>query len=383
MKLGSLYSGIGGLDLACEWALGTRTTWQLDLVGADIRRRHWPDAFQIEADVAAVDPHDLPRIDVLCAGFACQDLSVAGRGASREDIDAGTRTGPTYRGVLRFVATLRPEVVVLENVPGLLHHRARLEDDLSGYSLTWSRCRAWDAGAPHIRRRVFVVAVMGDRGSRVIDAPTGGRWTPERTWATPTANNPNEGEDPDTWHARRARLAELGTNGNGAGEPLGQQVRLWATPSARDHKTGELSGRHGTEALNQQVTDYPRSPFGSRLSPDWVEALQGFPAGWTLSTGPRLEVDPSPRWPRGRYPADWDRSQLWPGHDWEPPRTLPDGPPCSGRPARLRALGNAVCPQQGALAIRWAQEYAAYSSRSSQRFLFASANHSALLSLTA
>jgi len=42
--LGSLYSGLGGLDLACEWALGCRTAWQLDLVGAAIRRRHWPDA---------------------------------------------------------------------------------------------------------------------------------------------------------------------------------------------------------------------------------------------------------------------------------------------------------------------------------------------------
>lgn len=42
MRLGSLYSGIGGLDIACEWAWGCRSVWQLDLVGADVRRRHWP-----------------------------------------------------------------------------------------------------------------------------------------------------------------------------------------------------------------------------------------------------------------------------------------------------------------------------------------------------
>ena len=54
---------------------------------------------------------------------------------------------------------------------------------------------------------------------------------------------------------------------------------------------------------------------------------------------------------RGRYPADWDRSIPWPGYAWEPARTIPDGAPMKGRPARLRALGNAVCPQQGALAV--------------------------------
>jgi hypothetical protein len=87
----------------------------------------------------------------------------------------------------------------------------------------------------------------------------------------------------------------------------------------------------------------------------------GFPAGWTdsgrnqmgLFAGAPARQAPkrAPNWPRGRYPADWDRSQLWPGFEWEPSRTIPDGPPVAGRPARLRALGNAVCPQQGALAL--------------------------------
>ena len=345
MKVGSLFAGIGGLDWACEIALGCSTAWQLDLTGADVRRRHWPDALQVEADVAMVDPCDLPRVDVLCAGFACQDLSMAGKQASCDDLDAGARTGPTYRGMLRFVSALRPEIIVLENVPALLHHRDRLETDFAGYGLTWVRCGAWDAGAPHIRRRVFVVGVRGGRAGGVIDAPNGGRRTAERdekTWSTLCGYDGSRGTDPHGIRQGSARLIE--------------EVRTWATPAARDYRTGELSGRNGSEALNQQATDYPRSPFGSRLSPDWTETLQGFPLGWTLSTGPRLEVDPSPRWPRGRYPATWDRSQLWPGYDWEPARTLPDGPPRSGRPARIRSLGNAVCPQSGALAIRTAME---------------------------
>ena len=48
MRIGSLFSGIGGLDRACEWALDGTTSWQLDLVGADVRRRHWPDALQVD-----------------------------------------------------------------------------------------------------------------------------------------------------------------------------------------------------------------------------------------------------------------------------------------------------------------------------------------------
>jgi len=79
----------------------------------------------------------------------------------------------------------------------------------------------------------------------------------------------------------------------------------------------------------------------------------GLPVGWTLPEGAPLHAEPSPRRPRGPYPATWDRSVVWPGYDWEPERTE-SGPPVKGRPARLRALGNAVVPQAGALAIRCA-----------------------------
>lgn len=76
MRIGSMFSGIGGLDLACEWAFpGSATVWQLDLVGADIRRRHWPGVRQVVGDARRVDPRDLEPVEVLCGGFPCQDLS--------------------------------------------------------------------------------------------------------------------------------------------------------------------------------------------------------------------------------------------------------------------------------------------------------------------
>jgi site-specific DNA-cytosine methylase len=419
-RIGSMFAGLGGLDLACEWEFGGTTAWQLDLVGADIRRRHFPDALQVEADVRTVDPLDLPPIDVLCGGFPCTDLSVAGQQAGLD----GEKSG-LYSEVLRFARVLRPDHVVLENVPGLLQYRERLETDWDelGYGLTWVQARALDAGAPHRRSRVFVVARLGGPMVGVLEAPRDGEWTGEerpwatpiakpndgpgagavarggrqaslaqqvRPWATVTAANPNEGEDPASWEARRARQAALGINGNGISEPLAQQVRAWATPSASDASGSRMpaggcsdtglrpDGRKAQVGLNSQVRPWPtplaadaddvkrngrgglpsfnhearQRPFGKRLNPDWTEVLMGLPQGWTEPTGPCLTAERAPLWPRGRYPETWDRSVLWPGFDWEPPRTIPDGQPMRGRPARIRACGNAVCPQQGALAIR-------------------------------
>lgn len=364
MKIGSMFSGIGGLDLACEWALGGRTVWQLDRVGHEVRRRHWPEALQVVADVETVDPSTLPPIDVLCGGFPCQDLSQAGTGAGL----AGERSG-LYREILRFADALDPRLVVIENVRGLLKYRAVLEEDWGsrGYGLTWIRCRALDAGAPHLRERVFVVAERGAVGRGLIEA--GGRpWSP-RPWPTPMAKD-GRGCHGSTqvsleravrpWptatagDAKASGSRSLDSSAAHAGTSLTDAVRpdrvdasrTWATPCATDHKTGGVGQRRGQ--LGGQ-------PPGKRLNPDWVECLMGFPPGWTLPEGPAMEAEPSPRWPRGRHPKDWDRSKPWPGFKWEPARTLPDGPRVMGRPARLRGLGNAVCPQQGALALRaWA-----------------------------
>lgn len=309
MILGSLYSGIGGLDVACEWAFSARTAWQLDLVGADVRRRHWPDALQVEADIATVDPLDLPRVDILCGGFACQDLSCAGLQAGLID---GERTGPTYRHLVRFATALQPDLVVMENVPALLSRwRVHLEHDWGrlGYGLTWVPCMALDAGAPHRRRRVFVVAERGAVGRGVVEVDTGGRWDPV------------------------------------------ESERVWATPTVLDSKVGRKPYVH-TRNGRSLCADLP----GKRLRPEWVEILQGFPQGWTDTEGPLQHVEQAPRWPRGRYPEDWDRTVPWPGYPWEPPRTLPDGPPARGRPARIRALGNAVVPAQASLALRaWSE----------------------------
>ena len=375
MKWGSLFSGLGGLDIAAERAMGGTTVWQLDQVLADVRRRHWPDALQVEADVTTVNPLDLPAIDGLCGGFPCTDLSVAGQGAGLD----GKKSG-LYSEMLRFAGALRPGVVVIENVPALLNYRRRLETDWGalGYGLTFVRARALDAGAPHLRRRVFVLAQAGGRHQGVLEAPRGGVWTPDedglRSWPTTTSTDvkASGAEGYSTASGRHSgttltdavrpwatvKTADAASpdpaSGDGArqgSDGLACEVRAWPTVAARDYKTGELPNRVGSESLSAAGGAASLGQFGRRLSPDWTECLQGFPPGWTNPTGPRMHVERDPRWPRGRYPKGWDRSVEWPGYDWEPARTIPDGKPVKGRPARIRAVGNSVSPQQGALAI--------------------------------
>lgn len=108
MTLGSLFSGIGGLELGLERALGCRTVWQVerDPYARHILARHWPEVERFD-DVRTVGQHNLTPVDLLCGGFPCQDLSAAGKGAGLE----GARSGLWYE-MRRIIDELRPTWVV-------------------------------------------------------------------------------------------------------------------------------------------------------------------------------------------------------------------------------------------------------------------------------
>ncbi len=305
MRVGDLFAGIGGASLSLSVVFpDAETVWQSDLIGEAVRSRHFPDAAQLVGDVRSLDPARLPAVDLLTAGFPCQDLSVAG---SQAGLD-GARSG-LYSEVLRFTKAIRPERVLIENVPALLHYLPRLSADFRtlGYGLTWTVCEAADAGLPHLRRRVFVLAERDVRGRGAVEVDRAVRW-----------------QDGD--------------------------LRTWATATATDYKTpaGFIRQGHPPARIGEQLF----AEQGKRLAPAWVEALMGYPLGWTAPEGGPLSVADIPPPVRGRYPEGWDRSVPWPGFDWEPARTLPDGPPAKGRAARIRGLGNAWSPPQAALAIR-------------------------------
>lgn len=171
MKLGSLFSGIGGFDLGFERA-GFEVAWQVefDKHAQGVLRRHWPDTQQF-GDVREVGKHNLSAVDVLVGGFPCQDLSVAGRRAGL----AGPRSGLFYE-FARIIGELEPAWVVIENVPGLLSSRGGRDmgavlGTLSELGYGWAY-RVLDAqyiGVPQRRKRVFIVGHLGTGGRRAAE----------------------------------------------------------------------------------------------------------------------------------------------------------------------------------------------------------------------
>jgi len=170
MKFGSLFSGIGGFDLGFEQA-GMQCAWQceIDKHARSVLATHWPGVPCIE-DVRDVRRDTVAAVDLICGGFPCQDLSVAGKRAGL----AGERSGLWFE-FHRVLADLRPQWVVVENVPGLLssHRGADFAIVLRGlvelrYGVSWRILDAQYFGVAQRRRRVFIVGSLGDGRSAEI-----------------------------------------------------------------------------------------------------------------------------------------------------------------------------------------------------------------------
>jgi DNA (cytosine-5)-methyltransferase 1 len=181
MKIGSLFSGYGGLDQAVEAVTGGEVVWhcEWDDAPSKVLAARYPDVPNYR-DVSKVDWASVEPVDILTGGFPCQDLSLAGKRAGLKD---GTRSG-LWSEFFKAITILKPRLVVIENVRGLLsasaHSGSGLGDgfvvenagdpplraigavlsDLSsaGYDARWQGVRAADAGAPHNRFRVFIIA---------------------------------------------------------------------------------------------------------------------------------------------------------------------------------------------------------------------------------
>lgn len=177
LTIGSLCSGAcDGLSLGLEWAGLGPTLWQVEI--EDDRRanlaRHWPDADRGVHDVHLAGKTTLAPVGLVCCSSPCQDLSSAGKRAGL----AGDRSGLWFE-CLRVIGELRPEWVVVENVASgarnwVPHVREGLER--LGYTTLPIPIAAADCGAPHLRRRVFVLA-HADRGEQhalTIDGQMGG-----------------------------------------------------------------------------------------------------------------------------------------------------------------------------------------------------------------
>lgn len=161
MTFGSLFAGIGGLDLGLE-RVGMTCVWQVecDPYACRVLQKHWPDVRRHD-DVCTFlggTGGDIEswKCDLICGGFPCQDISFAGKGAGL----VGQRSGLWYE-FARIVGEIRPRYVLVENVTGLfvrgmdvvLGSLASL-----GYDAEWEVIPAASVGAPHLRERVFILA---------------------------------------------------------------------------------------------------------------------------------------------------------------------------------------------------------------------------------
>jgi DNA (cytosine-5)-methyltransferase 1 len=166
-----LFSGIGGFSLGLERTGGFKTVafCEIEPFPRKVLAKHWPevpcyhDVRELTAERLAADGID---VDVICGGFPCQDISLAGKGAGLE----GERSG-LWSEIARLAGELRPRYVIVENVSALLGRGLdRVLADLAalGLDAEWHCIPASAIGAPHRRDRFWLVAYPHESGAVVL-----------------------------------------------------------------------------------------------------------------------------------------------------------------------------------------------------------------------
>jgi DNA (cytosine-5)-methyltransferase 1 len=313
----SLFTGICGFDLGLERA-GMECVAQVEIDPAcrKLEERHYPDVERFE-DVRTYTPNS--AVDLICGGFPCQDLSVAGKRSGL----AGERSGLWFE-FHRILEVARPQWVVIENVPGLLSSNGGRDFAviLRGlvelwYGVAWRILDAQYFGVAQRRRRVFVVGSLRDgRVAEVLFEREGGaRDTPPGREAgagiTPAvANGINgsglRGRQPGSAASYVANAISSNPANRLSGEDnyvpgVARPLANSSTPDHYDESQLTVGGadmtaiawdlRQVTSQENRSLPQVDYSPMINqagqmmsgvrRLTPTECERLQGFPDGWT------------------------------------------------------------------------------------------------------
>jgi len=373
LKIGSLFSGVGGLDLGVQAVIGGQVVWHVEFGAAPskVLAHHWPDVPNF-GDITKVDWANVEPIDVLTGGFPCQDVSLAGARAGMNDT---TRSG-LWAHYAHAISVLKPKLVVIENVRGLLSAEAvgamesdpwgvgdgeprsvinafgAVLGDLAGlgYGTEWCGVLASEAGAPHGRFRVFIVA-HSDSGRRIeSDAKFWGIPVADADHYKPATNA--GGDESERW-GRYNELAGTPETSQG-GEEERKRIRnavsdssevATDTGSGRGHQ-GDYTSRLSTSQDNGASVPDERSP-----RPGGTEWGEYEPAirRWEQVLGRTAPLPTNPDGTDGRHRlspqfTEWMMG-LPAGHVTNPSIGLT-------RNQQLKALGNGVVPAQCSLALR-------------------------------
>lgn len=327
LRSGGLFAGYGGLDIAVSEVFAAEQAWfsEIEDAPSKILAHHWPGVPN-HGDITQIDWDAVEPVDILSGGFPCQDVSSAGK---RAGLHPDTRSG-LWNHMAYAISKLRPRFVVAENVRGLLSAEADSDmepctwclgdgpgepalralgavlGDLAelGYDAQWCGLRAADVGAPHGRYRIFILAehaaVQGLQGSSWRRVQYGE--SSEGRLATPDPDRDAVREQPvaESWGRRKA---VAGLPGADAAEGRGTPT-AWGQYAPAIEQWERILGR-----LVPAPTE-PGARGGPRLSPRFVEWMQGLPAGHVTAV------------------------------------------PGVNRNAQLKALGNGVVPQQAIAALR-------------------------------
>ena len=275
MKIGSLCSGYGGLDMAVEAYFDAKTVWMCDndKYASIVIKKRWglPNLGNLkEVDWTTVD-----SIDILTAGYPCQPFSNAGlrKGANDER--------HIWPNIKEIISQLQPRIVILENVRGhlTLGFKEVLKDLTEiGYDAKWSIVRASDVGAPHRRERLFVIAQPtysnGFRGNfRGQDQEWNkGKSQFELSQRSKTiTNSPSkglQGSCREGYGLEQSSSFTTNTNGN---EQQGNRP------------TQRLGGRFNSQSeMRLQRTPNPLD-INNKLNTRFVEYMMGLPVGWVTN----------------------------------------------------------------------------------------------------
>jgi len=250
MRFVSLFAGVGGFDLGLERSGHTCVGQvEIDKHAQSVLARHWPDVPKHDDVTTAIDWADeiglTGNIDLVCGGFPCQDLSVAGKRAGL----AGSRSGLFY-DALRFATHTKAETILLENVPGLLSSNQGRDFGAvlvalaeSGYSnIEWRVLNSQFFGVAQRRRRVFIVASVGTEPFRTVLVE-----------CESSAGNLEASEQAEQEVARNAQRSTRTGSRGGIGSDLVQ------TLAARDYKG---IGNQYVEENKLVVDNFTGTSFG-------------------------------------------------------------------------------------------------------------------------